>query len=66
MYLAKGEFIAMQDSDDLSHSTRIMRQVESMRERPSLDMIGTSYEYFQDGHFESRKREQWLNYGIAK
>ncbi|MFC3841835.1 glycosyltransferase family 2 protein [Paenibacillus sp. GCM10012304] len=66
MYLAKGEFIAMQDSDDLSHSRRIMRQVESMREHPSLDMIGTSYEYFQDGHFESRKREQWLSYGVSK
>jgi glycosyltransferase involved in cell wall biosynthesis len=65
MYLAKGEFIAMQDSDDLSHPARIHRQVETMRQRPLLDMVGTSYEYFQDGQFEHRKREQWLGYGTS-
>src|SRR5690554_5092908 len=66
MYLAKGEFIAMQDSDDMSHPARIKRQVETMRQRPLLDMIGTSYEYFRDGQFEHRKREQWLKCGTSK
>jgi glycosyltransferase involved in cell wall biosynthesis len=66
MYLAKGEFIAMQDSDDMSHPARIKRQVEWMRQRPLLDLIGTSYEYFQDGQFESRKREQWIRCGTSK
>jgi glycosyltransferase involved in cell wall biosynthesis len=66
MYLAKGEFIAMQDSDDMSHPARIKRQVEALRKRPMLDMIGTSYEYFEDGQFEHRQKEQWLRYGAAK
>src|SRR5690606_32477549 len=66
MYLAKGEFIAMQDSDDLSHSSRISRQVETIRQRPLLGLIGTSYEYFQDGQFERRKREQWLRFGTSR
>ena len=43
MFLAGGEFIAIQDSDDLSRPTRIMKQVQYLRTHPNIAMVGTNY-----------------------
>ncbi|WP_274653369.1 glycosyltransferase family 2 protein [Paenibacillus humicola] len=64
MYLARGEFIATQDADDLSHAQRIEHQVNAMLQRPELGAVGTSYHYFRDGRFDSPERECWLKYGM--
>jgi glycosyltransferase involved in cell wall biosynthesis len=38
---ARAELIARMDADDVSHPTRLARQVERLRERPELDVLGT-------------------------
>ena len=39
--LAKGEFIARQDADDLSHPERLERQVAFLRAHPGTGLVGT-------------------------
>lgn len=41
LHLARGELIARQDVDDLSHPKRLSRQVEVMRAHPDLALVGT-------------------------
>lgn len=38
---ATGEFIAMMDADDISHPTRLQRQVDFLFGNPSVSMVGT-------------------------
>ncbi|WP_308639913.1 glycosyltransferase family 2 protein [Paenibacillus silvisoli] len=63
MYLAKGEFIAIQDADDLSHPDRLARQVRYLKDNPGIDLLGSNYEVFEDGHPERRTPVHWLKYG---
>ncbi|MBP3963117.1 glycosyltransferase family 2 protein [Paenibacillus lignilyticus] len=63
MYLAKGEFIAIQDADDLSHPERLAKQVRYMKNNPQIDLLGTNYEVFEDGQPERRMPVFWLKYG---
>lgn len=63
MYMAKGEFIAFQDADDLSHPDRISKQVSYLINHPQMDLIGTNYEVFEDGDSDNRKPVYWLKYG---
>jgi glycosyltransferase involved in cell wall biosynthesis len=39
--LAKGEYIARMDADDVSHPRRIERQVEYLNTHPRVDVVGT-------------------------
>jgi glycosyltransferase involved in cell wall biosynthesis len=39
---ARAELIARQDADDLSHPTRLERQVEFLKSRPDAAVVGTS------------------------
>ena len=39
--MAKGEYIARMDADDLSHPERLLRQYEEMQRRPDLALLGT-------------------------
>ena len=39
--LARGEFVARQDADDLSHPTRLAEQLAFMRSNPDLALVGT-------------------------
>ncbi|WP_168878924.1 glycosyltransferase family 2 protein [Rhizobium sp. P28RR-XV] len=41
MTLAKGEFIARMDADDIAYPTRFSRQIALFRERPELAISGT-------------------------
>lgn len=40
--LARGEFLARMDADDLMHPDRIGRQVAVLRAQPDLDVVGTA------------------------
>jgi glycosyltransferase involved in cell wall biosynthesis len=66
LYLAKGEFIAIQDSDDLSHRNRLDKQVKYLREHTDIDMVGTCYASFRTGNFAQKEAAVWLEYGVDK
>lgn len=44
--LAKGEFIARMDADDIAKPTRLAEQVEFMSKNPNVGVCGTWYEAF--------------------
>lgn len=62
-YLAQGEFIAVQDSDDYSHPLRLERQVTFLQENPDTEMVGTNYYAFPSGTPGKRQLSTWIRYG---
>src|SRR6185295_6713297 len=40
--LARGEYLARMDADDLMHPDRLALQVQRLRERPAIDVLGTA------------------------
>ena len=38
----KGDFIARMDSDDISHPSRLKKQLEHLKQNPEMDLIGSS------------------------
>jgi glycosyltransferase involved in cell wall biosynthesis len=40
---SRGEYLARQDADDVSHEDRIRRQLEAFRADPGLDFLGTGH-----------------------
>jgi glycosyltransferase involved in cell wall biosynthesis len=63
LFLANGEFIAMQDSDDLSHKARIQTQIEFLHQHPETSVVGSNYAYFSNGAYSQKKIAKWLRYG---
>jgi glycosyltransferase involved in cell wall biosynthesis len=63
-FIAKGEFIACQDSDDLSHPNRIDGQVKFLKENPIVHVIGTNYSTFEKNHLNAKPAKSWIKYGI--
>ncbi|PEJ84962.1 glycosyl transferase [Bacillus toyonensis] len=63
LFMAKGEFIAMQDSDDVSHPQRIEKQVNFLLEHPEKELVGTCYSYSIDNHYFEKEISQWLKFG---
>lgn len=59
--LAQGEFIANQDSDDISHPERLTQQVQFLRLNPDFSLVGTNYEIFSDD-FSDRKKAFLVRY----
>jgi glycosyltransferase involved in cell wall biosynthesis len=47
--LVRGEFYAIQDADDISHPTRIERQVEALLKHPDLAAVFSGNELIMDG-----------------
>lgn len=47
--LARGEFLFRQDQDDLSHPSRVARQVAYLDEHPDVAVLGTWARIFIDG-----------------
>jgi len=43
--VAKGEYIARMDGDDISYPDRIYKQVEFLEKNKDIDICGTNYEY---------------------
>ncbi|MFD1675827.1 glycosyltransferase family 2 protein [Alicyclobacillus fodiniaquatilis] len=60
MYLAKGEFIAVQDGDDISHPERIEKQVDYLRQHPDIGIVGTNYRLFTEQHTTPLETPAWL------
>ncbi|MGG5460994.1 glycosyltransferase [Clostridium sp. B9] len=48
LYIASGEFIAMQDGDDISNKDRIEKQVKYLISNEEINAVGTDYSIFKD------------------
>ncbi|NMM65332.1 glycosyltransferase [Clostridium sp. P21] len=62
-FLSKGEFIACQDSDDLSHPNRIEKQIDFLKKHPEIQIVGTNYSTFENDNFNPKPIKNWLKYG---
>ncbi|MBB6731774.1 glycosyltransferase family 2 protein [Cohnella zeiphila] len=63
MFLARGQYIAMQDSDDVSLPERLERQVAFLDSHPQVDMLGTNYEVIDGQGSRMPVKASWLRYG---
>jgi glycosyltransferase involved in cell wall biosynthesis len=63
MYLAKGQYIAIQDSDDISHPNRLQRQVAYLEEHRQIELLGTNYAVFEEKQAGAQRKAGWLKYG---
>ena len=50
---SRGELIARMDADDISHSTRIEKQVEYLMLHSTIDLVGTAMRRFDENGFGS-------------
>lgn len=62
-FLASGEFIAVQDGDDISHHQRIEKQVDFLQKNSDYVLVGTNYKTFLDGAFQRQQDVHWLKFG---
>lgn len=46
--LANGEYIAIMDSDDISHKKRIEKQVKFLKKNNNIDVVGTNFKRFNE------------------
>ncbi len=69
MFLSRGEFIAIQDSDDLSHPERIEKEVNYLIEN-KLDLVGSLYAGFTnkigDEFLNLEKPAKWIRFGTKE
>lgn len=63
LFLAKGEFIAIHDSDDLSHPERIQKQVKFLRTHSDLGLVGTNFAEFWTNNPKVKYVPKWIQYG---
>ena len=66
LYLAGGEYIAMQDGDDVSHSNRIKLQVEYLKADKDIMMVGSNYYVFYDDISKAEIKPNFVVYGKGK
>lgn len=59
--LARGDFIANHDSDDISHPDRIRQQVQFLQLDTEYSLVGTDYEVFSTD-FSQRKKAHLVRY----
>ncbi|MEK4627090.1 glycosyltransferase family 2 protein [Solibacillus sp. FSL R7-0682] len=65
-FMSSGEYIAVNDADDISHPLRLEKQVDFLLKNPDYDLVGTNYRVFNDGQEkDSGKLADWLGYGEA-
>lgn len=63
-FMSSGEYIAVNDADDISHPLRFEKQIDFLVNNPDYDLIGANYRVFTDiNDKESGKISNWLGYG---
>lgn len=63
LQLARGEFVARMDADDISLPGRIQRQLEYMENHPAVDICGCCVDIFSDAGIKGglARYQGWLN-----
>ena len=65
-FMSSGEYIAVNDADDISHPLRFEKQVDFLLKNPDYDLVGSNYQVFSDvTKKESGQKANWLRYGDA-
>lgn len=64
MFMSRGEYIALQDSDDYSHPTRLTKQIDYLKQHPDVGLVGSSYRVVHKGHVDWSTAPNWLRYGV--
>lgn len=63
-FMSSGEYIAVNDADDISHPLRLEKQVDFLLKNLDYDLIGTNYVSFDDFNKKDvGKKANWLHYG---
>lgn len=63
-FMSSGEYIAVNDADDISHPLRFEKQVDFLVRNPDYDLIGSNYQVFSDKNKkENGQKANWLGYG---
>lgn len=63
LYMANGEFIAMQDGDDISLKNRIEKQVDFLKKNKKVNSVGTNYKLIKNNKLESNSKS-FIKYGV--
>lgn len=63
MRAARGEYIALQDSDDYSSPNRLQAQIDFLRNHPRTGIVGTSYRSIKANGVISVIEPKWLRFG---
>lgn len=66
LYLANGEYIAMQDGDDYSGGMRVEKQVKYLKENADIKAIGTNYAVFTKNDEEPKILPNFIEYGVEE
>ncbi|MCM3388596.1 glycosyltransferase [Ureibacillus chungkukjangi] len=62
-FMSSGEYIAVNDADDISHPSRFEKQIDFMLKNPDYDLIGTNYQLISENKEDNGKEASWLHYG---
>lgn len=63
LFMARGQWIATQAADDLSHPERLEKQVRFLQEHPDVEMLGTRYATFFNEDLDQQIIPDWLAFG---
>lgn len=64
--LSRGEFIARQDQDDVSFSTRFEKQLQFLEAHPGVGMVGASAEIWNNGQLVTRYHQHPTDPNLLK
>lgn len=64
--LSKGEYIVIHDSDDISHSDKIKKQVNHLESNPEVSAVGSKFRVFIDTPEKMAWAASWLSYDIKE
>lgn len=61
IHAANGKYIAIMDSDDISHPQRLAYQVKCLEENPEYGFVGCKGQYFHEKIYDEKECYRFLN-----